>query len=89
MLARRLTTSLLATTLAAAVDLTPLPRVEGLTSGRTALITTRLFRGGLCDAMAMSTGNSGDGKAVRERHPTKMMSRTRLTCIGWRRWRGG
>jgi hypothetical protein len=69
--------------LAAALDTTRSHRVAGRTDGRTALITTRQFPGGLCDSMAMSTGNSSYGEAVRERHPTKTMSRTQLICISW------
>jgi hypothetical protein len=47
--------------MADAIDTTRIPRVTGLSSGRTALITTRPFHGGLCDLIAMSTGNSSDG----------------------------
>jgi hypothetical protein len=70
-------------TLAEALDTTRIPRLAGLSSGRTALITTRPFRGGLCYSVAMSTGNSSDGEAVRQRHPTKMMSRTYLIFTSW------
>ena len=41
MLARRLTTILLAMPLAKAIDTTRVPRVAGLTAGRTALVSTR------------------------------------------------
>jgi predicted ATPase with chaperone activity len=45
MLARRLTTTLLAMTLAEAIETTRIRRVTGLTGARTALVTTtRLFR---------------------------------------------
>ena len=44
MLARRLTPILPAMTLAAARETTRIPRVAGLTSGRTAVVTTRPFR---------------------------------------------
>jgi magnesium chelatase family protein len=44
MLARRLTTLLPARTLAEAVETTRIPRVAGLTSDRTALVTTRPCR---------------------------------------------
>jgi hypothetical protein len=36
---------------------------------------------GLCYSMAMSTGNSSYGYAVRERRHEKTMSRTQLICI--------
>jgi hypothetical protein len=52
--------------MADALETTRLPRVPGLSSGRTALLTTRPFHGGLCDPMAMSTGHSRDGEVVRE-----------------------
>jgi hypothetical protein len=44
MLARRLTTILPAMTLAEAIETTRIHRVAGLTSARTALVTTRPFR---------------------------------------------
>ena len=44
MLVRRLTTTLPAMTLAEAIETTRIPRVAGLTSGRTAFVTTRPFR---------------------------------------------
>ena len=44
MLARRLTTMLTAMSLAEAIDTTHIHRVAGLTSDRTALVTTRTFR---------------------------------------------
>src|SRR5262244_1805953 len=44
MLARRLTTTLPAMTLAEAIETTRIHRVAGLTRGRTAVVTTRPFR---------------------------------------------
>jgi magnesium chelatase family protein len=44
MLARRLTTILLAMTLPEAIDTTRIHRVAGLTGDHTALVTTRPFR---------------------------------------------
>jgi magnesium chelatase family protein len=44
MLARRLATILPAMRLAEALETTRIPRVAGLTDGRTALVTTRLLR---------------------------------------------
>jgi magnesium chelatase family protein len=44
MLARRLTTSLPAMALAEAIETTRIRRVAGLTSARTAVVTTRPFR---------------------------------------------
>jgi magnesium chelatase family protein len=44
MLARRLTTTLPAMTLAEAIETTRIHRVAGLTGDRTALVTTRPFR---------------------------------------------
>jgi hypothetical protein len=73
-------------TLAEALETTRIHRVAGLTNGRAAVITTRPFRGGLCDSLAMSTGNCRYGEAVRERGHAKTMSRTQLICISWWRW---
>jgi hypothetical protein len=50
----------------AEIDTTRIHRVAGRTGGCTALITTQPFRGGLCDAMAMSTGIGIHCEAVRE-----------------------
>jgi hypothetical protein len=58
-------------TLAAAIDTTRIHSVAGRTSGRTALITTRPFHSGLCDPIAMSTGNSSDGYALQGDITTK------------------
>jgi hypothetical protein len=52
-LARRLRTILLDITLAEVTKTADIPR----TNGRTALVTSRQFGGGLCDSIAMSTGN--------------------------------
>ena len=57
MLARRLTTILPAMPLAEAVETTRIHSVAGLTGDRTDLVTTRPFRGGLCYAIVMHTGN--------------------------------
>ena len=89
MLARRLTTLLPEMRVAEALDTTRMHSVAGRTDGRMALVITRPCRGGLCDSIAMGTGHSRDGYAVRERHPIKIMSRTRLICLSWWRWRGG
>src|SRR5919198_2788956 len=56
-LARRLTTLLPAMRLAEALDTTRMPRVAGLTGGRTALVTSRPCHGGLYDSIATGTGN--------------------------------
>ena len=61
MLARRLATILPAMSLAEVLETTHIHSVAGLTDGRTALVTSRRFRGGLCYSMAMSTGNSSYG----------------------------
>jgi hypothetical protein len=52
--------------LAEAIEIKRLPRVESLTSGCTAVITSRLLLGDLCDSIAMNTGNGSYGEAVRE-----------------------
>jgi predicted ATPase with chaperone activity len=75
MLARRLTTILPAVTLADPFNTTRIHRAAGLSSGRTPLITTRPFRGGLCYSIAMSTGHSSDGYAVRGRRHIHTISR--------------
>lgn len=67
-----------ATALPDAMDPTHLSRVAGRTDGRTALVTRRRFRGGLCSSMAMSTGHSSDGYAVRERRPYTTIACTPL-----------
>jgi hypothetical protein len=89
MLARRLTTTSLAMALAEAIEATRSHRVAGLTGDRTVLVTTRPCRGGFCYSIAMSTGNSSYGYAVRERHHYKTIARTPLTFTSWRLWRCG
>jgi predicted ATPase with chaperone activity len=64
-LARRLTTILPAMTLAEVLETTRIHRVAGRTGGRTAVVTTRPCRGGLCDSIATGTGNGSYGEAVR------------------------
>src|SRR5215475_4562634 len=81
MLARRLTTILPAMTLADALDTTRIQSVAGFTDGRTALVTGRQFPSGLCDSMALSTGNSSYGEAVRERHHKHTISRASWILI--------
>jgi hypothetical protein len=85
MLARRLTTILLAMTLPEALDTARIPRVENRTSGRTAL-TTQPYGGGLFDSRAMSTGNGSYGYAVRgEFHVSRRnapTSRKPRPCLG-------
>ena len=76
MLARRLTTILPAMSLAEAIETTRIHSVAGLTDGRAALVTRRPFPGGLCDSMAMSTGNRSDGEAVRGESHINTISRT-------------
>jgi hypothetical protein len=73
MLARRLTTILPAMRVAEALDTTRMNRVAGRTGGRTAVVTTRPFHGGLRYSMPMSTGNGIYGEAIRERHHEKTM----------------
>jgi hypothetical protein len=48
-----------------AVETTRFHRVAGRTDGRTALVTTRPCHGGLCDSIAIGTGNGSDGEAGR------------------------
>jgi Magnesium chelatase, subunit ChlI len=76
MLAPRLTTILPAMTLAEAIETTRIHRVAGRTDGRTALVSSRRFRGGLCYSIAMSMGHSSDGEAVRGWCSINTISRT-------------
>jgi predicted ATPase with chaperone activity len=75
-LARRLPTMVPAMTLAEALDTTCIHRVAGLTGERTAVITTRPCHAGLCYSMAMSTGDSSYGFAVRGGALIHTISRT-------------
>ena len=67
--ARRLTTILPEMSLAEAIETTRMHRVAGLIDGRTTLVTGRPFHGGLCDPIAMRTGDSSYGYAVRSENP--------------------
>jgi hypothetical protein len=87
MLARRLTTILPAMSLAEAIETTRIHRVAGRTDGRTALVTTRPCRGGLCYSIAMSTGIGIYCEAFREEDYRKIIARTPSTFRLWRRWR--
>ena len=80
-LARRLTTILPAMRLADAIETTRLHHVAGLTGGRTTLVTTRPYRGGLCYTIAMRTGNGGYAEAVRGRRHIHTISRASSTSM--------
>jgi hypothetical protein len=74
-LARRLTTILPAMTLAAAIDPDRLPRVAGLTVGRTAVVITRLLR----DGGSASRPYSRDGPL-----PRPSWGRGSRRAVAWR-----
>ena len=57
MLARRLTTIVLALSLAEALETTRMHRVAGRTGAHMTLVTRRPDRGSLCSSLAMRTGN--------------------------------